>query len=73
MNFALSVIIKSTIVLLFAGLLALLLRRASASIRHGVWSLGIIGALLLPLAAGVLPGLEIPVGIFSPKTPVSIR
>src|SRR5436190_9615415 len=71
MNFALSVIIKSTIVLLFAGLLALLLRRASASIRHGVWSLGIIGALLLPLAAGVLPGLEIPVGILSLKTPAS--
>ena len=38
-------IIASTIVLSLAGLLATLARRASASVRHAIWLIGIATAL----------------------------
>jgi hypothetical protein len=35
---------------------ALLYRRASAAIRHLVWTLAVVGLLLLPMLSAVLPG-----------------
>src|SRR5215208_6513855 len=54
---ALSILIKAS--LLLSGIAAaqmLVARRASAATRHLIWTLAIVGLLLLPLLAFVLPG-----------------
>ena len=43
MDFALLLVLKSTIVLGFAALLAFAWRRGSASARHTMWALAIVG------------------------------
>jgi beta-lactamase regulating signal transducer with metallopeptidase domain len=54
-SFLLSITFKATVVLGLAGVLALVLRRESAAIRHSVWSLGLAGALALPFLGLALP------------------
>jgi len=49
------VLIKVTVLLVAAAALALGLRRASAAVRHLVWSGAIIAVLALPILASVLP------------------
>jgi beta-lactamase regulating signal transducer with metallopeptidase domain len=61
MNFALGVIAKTTIVLACASLMTLALRRASASVRHAVWAIALLSALILPIATTVLPEVALPV------------
>src|SRR4030095_4344246 len=61
MNFVLSVIAKTTIMLACASLMTLALRRASASARHAVWAIALLGALILPFAAWSLPEVSLPV------------
>src|SRR5678816_3729285 len=61
MNFALGVIIKTTILLALASLMTLGLRRASASARHTLWFVALLAALLLPPASRLLPQLPLPV------------
>src|SRR5678815_1594973 len=61
MSFALSVIVKTTIVLACASLMTLALRRASASARHAVWAIALLSALILPIASTVLPELALPI------------
>jgi TonB family protein len=51
---------KATIILLAAGGLSILLRRASASVRHLVWTSAIAGALLIPIGSGTLPRWTVP-------------
>jgi beta-lactamase regulating signal transducer with metallopeptidase domain len=53
--------VKSLAVLLITALLARCLRRASAALRHFVYSAGVCAALLLPVAALLLPVLRVPV------------
>ncbi|HET6881031.1 MAG TPA: M56 family metallopeptidase [Pirellulales bacterium] len=53
--------VKSAVVLLAAAIAARLLRQAPASVRHRVWSLGLSGALVMPLLSCVLPHLRLPV------------
>src|SRR5262245_2127157 len=48
MSLALGIVAKSTIILLFATVLAALLRRSSASTKHTIWLLAISGSLALP-------------------------
>lgn len=48
-------LLQTTLVLGAAGLLALSLRRASAALRHLVWSLALVGVLALPFLAEVVP------------------
>lgn len=48
-------LLKATVWLLAAFGAAVSLRRASAGARHLVWSLGIVGALLLPVVSLALP------------------
>ena len=52
--------LKGVVVLGAAGLIALALRRASASARHLVWLLGVLGVLSLPLLSLIAPPLHMP-------------
>jgi beta-lactamase regulating signal transducer with metallopeptidase domain len=66
MSFALGVIVKTTVLLAVAGLMTLGLRRASASVRHAVWAIALLSALVLPIATLVLP--EIPLMVLPEET-----
>ena len=58
---------KSIVIFVVAGLFAFCLRRKSAAVRGFVWSLAIVGCLIIPLFSLVLPKWEL--GIL-PETPV---
>ena len=60
MNFAPALVLKSTVLLSCAGLVAWSLRRASASVRHAVWLIALVCVLMLPLVSLVLPAIELP-------------
>ena len=47
--------LRGTAILLLAALATLLLRRASAALRHGIWLLAVIALLLLPILSAMLP------------------
>ena len=51
--------VKSTIILLLAGGVTLLLRRSAASLRHLVWTLACGAVLVLPLASALLPNWRV--------------
>ena len=51
----LATLLKGTVLLLGAIVIAALLRRASAALRHIVWGLGIVTVLVLPLVSFALP------------------
>src|SRR5215472_7272406 len=57
--------LKSVIVLGAAGLLAIVLRRASSSARHLLWTAAFVSLLALPLLTFALPTLPAP-RIFRP-------
>ena len=76
--------VKGAVLLLLAGGLMLALRQASAATRHALWSMALIGLLLLPALAlvvpawnpgwlprlsGVLPPPEAPTVIVLPSVP----
>ena len=50
---------RATVILLLGGLLAALLRRSSSSARHAVLGFTVIGLLVLPLVATLLPSWEL--------------
>ncbi|NLF32761.1 MAG: M56 family metallopeptidase, partial [Planctomycetes bacterium] len=52
---------KGLVLLLVAGAAALALRRASAAVRHMVWSLAVAGLLLLPVLSAALPQWQVPI------------
>jgi len=58
--------IKGAAVLSAAGLLAVLLRRASAAMRHLVWALALGSVLVLPALSAVLPRWRLPILALSP-------
>src|SRR5436309_14553608 len=51
--------VKSTVVLLLAAAVTLLLRRSPAALRHLVWALACGSVLALPLASALLPNLRL--------------
>lgn len=53
--------IKATVILAVATIIAVLLRRASASARHLAWALGLVCVLFLPILSWNLPGWVVPV------------
>jgi len=61
MTFALSVILKTTVVLACASLMTLGLRRSSASTKHAVWAIALLCALALPVASLILPEIRVAV------------
>jgi beta-lactamase regulating signal transducer with metallopeptidase domain len=60
-----AVVLKGSILMTAAAAAVVLLSRASAAMRHFVWTLAIAGLLLLPMFALVLPSWEIAVPIAS--------
>src|SRR4051812_1541705 len=51
--------VKSTVILLLAGVVTVCLRRAPASLRHLVWTLACGGVLALPLVSALLPNWRV--------------
>ena len=71
------VVAKTTVILLSAAVASIVLRRASAALRHLVWTLALSSALVLPIASFALPKWQLPlVTITAPNqtstVPVSI-
>jgi HEAT repeat protein/beta-lactamase regulating signal transducer with metallopeptidase domain len=58
---AIDTLLKVTMVLTIAGLATLALGRASAALRHLVWTLALTSALLLPVLSLALPRWQLPV------------
>jgi HEAT repeat protein/beta-lactamase regulating signal transducer with metallopeptidase domain len=52
--------LRASVLLGVAGLAALLLRRGSAAARHFVWTLGLLGALALPVVSALVPAWKLP-------------
>lgn len=63
-------LIKVTVLLMAAALLALALRRASAAARHLVWSAAVVAVLALPVLASVIPW-HLPVVTVAAAPPVA--
>jgi len=61
--------IKGAAVLAAAGLLAVLLRRSAAAVRHLVWSLALGSILVLPALSAVLPRWNLPILTLAPDAP----
>ena len=57
----LDILLKATIVLAIAAAAAAALRRASASVRHLVWTLGMLGALGVAVLTFAVPRWELPI------------
>lgn len=51
--------IKGTFLIALVGVLTLLLKNASAALRHGVWAIGMVMLLCLPLLQLVTPALPV--------------
>jgi HEAT repeat protein/beta-lactamase regulating signal transducer with metallopeptidase domain len=67
-------VVKASLILGAAGLTALILRRASAALRHLVWTLALCSALLLPIVSLALPKWQLPLITFaSPAPPVQSK
>ena len=61
MSFELGVIVKTTAILSLVSLVCMSFRRASASTLHAIWALGLLGVLAVPVAASLLPSIDLPV------------
>ena len=69
LKFLVGTTVKSFVIFTVAGVFAFCLRRRSAAMRGFVWSMAIVGCLIIPLFSLVLPKWEL--GIL-PETPVSM-
>ena len=58
-SWLLSCAIKASLLLAASWLGAALLRRGTAAARHQIWTLGVVGALLVPLLCWALPSLPL--------------
>ncbi len=70
LKFLVDTTIKSVVIFAVAGLFAFCLRRKSAAVRGFVWSMAIVGCLIVPLFSLLLPKWEL--GILPVETPTSI-
>ena len=57
----LDIVVKASISLTAAAIVALALRRSSAATRHFVWTLGLAGALAAPALSFALPHWDVPI------------
>ena len=60
---------KATVILLLAGIASIVLRGASAALRHLVWTLALCSTLLMPLLSLALPKWQLPVLKISEPAP----
>lgn len=51
--------IKGTFLIAFVGVLTLLLKNASAALRHGMWAIGMVMLLCLPLLQVAVPAMPV--------------
>jgi beta-lactamase regulating signal transducer with metallopeptidase domain len=72
MEFFTAVFIKGSILVIAAAAVVALVSRASAATRHFIWTLAVIGLLVLPLFATVLPEWTLAVPIASSETDAAI-
>ena len=70
LKFLVDTTMKGFVIFGVAGLFAFCLRRKSAAVRSFVWSMAIVGCLIVPLFSFVLPKWEL--GILPVETPVPI-
>jgi len=56
-----SFVVRATVILLLAWILAHVLRRASSAARHLIWSGAIAGVLALPILQAIVPTWTVPV------------
>lgn len=70
LKFLVDTTMKSLVIFAVAGLFAFCLRRKSAAVRGFVWSMAIVGCLIVPLFSFVLPKWEL--GILPAEAPVPI-
>lgn len=52
--------VKATVALTFALALGVVLRRAPARVRHGLWSAALLGVLTLPVLSHLMPSWQLP-------------
>src|SRR5687767_12377748 len=52
---AVAIVLKASLFLAVAALVAHFLRRCSAAVRHLIWCIGLTGVLLIPLIGYLLP------------------
>ena len=63
-------VVKATIVLGAAAVATAVLRHASAALRHLIWTLGLVGALVMPVLSMALPRWQLPiVTVAAPEAP----
>ena len=67
----LDAVAKASLILAVTALVAVALRRASASARHFVWALGLLSALAAPALSIALPRWELPLVTIDAPAPVS--
>ena len=67
LKFLVNTTLKSFLIFAVAGLFVLCLRRASAAVRGFVWSMAIVGCLIVPLFSVLLPKWELSI---LPETPI---
>ena len=70
LKFLIGTTMKSFVIFAVAGVFAFCLRRRSAAMRCFIWSMAIVGCLIVPLFSLVLPKWEL--GILPAEAPVSI-
>ncbi len=66
---AVDALIKVTLVLGVASVAALVLGRASAAMRHLVWTLALTSALVLPVLSVALPRWQLPIVTLTSEAP----
>ena len=63
--------VKGALLLACSGLVVFVLRRASAAVRHLIWTIGLAGVLLMPALNGLLPDwfVRLPIRSIGRSTP----
>ena len=73
LSLVLDAVAKASVILALTALVAAALRRASASARHFVWTLGLLSALAAPALSVALPKWELPIVRVRSGVPVQGR
>src|SRR5688572_6094152 len=60
-SFEVSVMLKTTVILALVSVVCIALRKASASTLHAIWAVGLLAVLAFPVAAALLPSIDVPI------------
>ncbi len=58
---AIGIVIRTSMLLVCVSVVAFSLRRASASVRHALWAIGLLAVLVFPVVSDILPKWDVPV------------